>query len=229
MSSSPPLAYPAKYDYPEPIENRPDNPSQSPPSYLSFLTSVDNGIGSSNNNPTNLEYTHETTDKTKSINKEKTSDSLALDVRTDQDLPGSGITQLSKIDPNKNLLRSPMEKTIPKLIVDENVIKQALRASSIISTNLDDNWEDRTKSNQINNAQKSIPNGHINRDLQTKPRGLMKFIRFPSKQKFIKYPTKRQTIKLVEDEQPVDDYWKKEMTIDDEGAVHINVRFHLLH
>jgi hypothetical protein len=225
MSSSPTLAYPAEYYYPEFIENRPDDPRKSPPSHLPFTISVDNGIRPSSKNPTNIEYTHETTDKTKPINKKKPSHSLALDVVTDQGLPGTDITQLSQIDPKKNLLRNPVEKNIPKLIVDDNVIKQAVRTPKIITTNLDDNWDDRTRddrtqSNQINNPQKFIPNGHINGDLQTKPRGQMRFT---------EPPTKQHTVKFVEDEQPIDDYWKKEMTIDDEGAVHINVRFHLLH
>jgi hypothetical protein len=37
--------------------------------------------------------------------------------------------------------------------------------------------------------------------------------------------TKQQPIQHVEHEQPVDDYWKKEVYIDDEGAVTIEVSF----
>ena len=217
MTSNSSLTYPAEYYYPEFIDSRPDDPRISPPSRLPLTTSIDNGFGSSTKVPTTVEHTDETIIKKKPINKKLTSTNLALNIVTDQGLPDADITQTVRTDPKKNLLRDPAEKNIPRLIVDDSVLKQAIRTPRIITTNLDDNFEQTstTKFDQINNGRTSMANGHangyVNGDLTYKTKSYES--------------PKQQTVKFVEDEQPIDDYWKKEVFIDDEGVVTIEVRF----
>jgi len=74
-------------------------------------------------------------------------------------------------------------------------MKQAVRTPKITATNLDNDFEQTTNSNQINNGKKPLSNGHINGDLTNITRS--------------HNSTKQKTIKFVEDEQPIDDYWKK--------------------
>jgi len=76
-------------------------------------------------------------------------------------------------------------------------MKQAVRTPKITTTNLDNDFEQTTNSNQINNGKKPLSNGHINGDLTNKTRS--------------HNSTKQKTIKFVEDEQSIDDYCKKEV------------------
>jgi hypothetical protein len=194
MTTNPALAYPAEYYYPEFIDNRYDDPRKSPPTNLPVTSSIDNGVGSS----TTTTKTTAPTILKKPVNKKPVVTSLALDIVTNQGLPDTDLTKAVKTDPKKSLLRDPAERNIPRLIVDDSVIKQAVRTPKIVTTNLDYSFEQKPYSNR----NKPIANGHMNGGL-----------------------TKQQPIQHVEHEQPVDDYWKKEVYIDDEGAVTIEVSF----
>ena len=132
--------------------------------------------------------------------------SLALDVVTDHGLPDADITEAAKTDPRKNLIRDPGEKNIPKLIVDGSIIQQAMQYTTIpITTNLDDvGTIEETK---------QIPNGHTNEDFSKKIRPM----------ETMKRPV-QQVVRFADDKPPIDDYWKKEIRIDDEGVVAIEVR-----
>jgi len=206
MTANSSLAYPAEYYYPEFIDNRPDDPRKSSSTNLPLTTSINNGIGSSTKIPTDV-----TIIKKKSLIKKQPSTNLALDIVTDQGLPYTDITEAVKTDPKKNLLRDPAERNIPRLIVDDSVIKQSVRTPRIITTNLDYGFEQATNFNQINHGITPFSNGNINGDL-------INTTKFQNS-------TKQKKIKFVDDEQPIDDYWKKEVHIDDEGVVTIEVRF----
>jgi hypothetical protein len=225
MASNSPHAYPAEYYYPEFIDSRPEDPLKSPQPHFPISTSVDNGIGSS----IKVDSTNEITIKKKPINKKQTTTGLALDVVTDHGLPDADITQTIKTDPKKHLVRDPAERNIPRLIVDDSIIKQTVRAPKIVTTNLDDDFEQTKKSNQINNGKKSIANGHVNEDLtnKAKSRELQQYYQQQQQQYYQQQQQlPQQTIKYVEDEPPIDDYWKKEVLINDEGVVTIEVRFY---
>ncbi|CAF0736678.1 unnamed protein product [Rotaria sordida] len=209
MTSNSSLNYPAEYYYPDFLESRLDDPLKPPSSRLPKTTSIDNGIGLSTQVPINIEHKNETKIKKTPINTKQSSTNLAHNVAIDQGLPDIDITQSLKIDPKKNLLRDPAARNIPRLIVDDNVIKQAVvRTPKIIpTTNLDDNLEQTTKINQIKHAQQSLPHNYINENLtnQIQPYEYMQ-----------QYP-----ISYVENQQTIDDRWKKEVLIDNEGAVTI--------
>jgi hypothetical protein len=207
MTSNSSLAYPVEYYYPEFIDNRTDDPRKSPPSTIPLTRSIDNGIGSTKI-PVNTTITRK-----QPLKKKQTSTGVALDIATDQGLPATDITKTVKTDPKKNLLRDPAERNIPRLIVDQNIIQQSSRTPRRFTTNLDNDFaEQKLNSNQINNEKNFLVNGHANGDLKNKIKS--------------RDLTKQQTIKYVEDEQPIDDYWKKEVYIDNEGVVTIEVRFY---
>ena len=208
MTSNPSLAYPAEFYYPEFLDNRPDDPRVLPPKSLPLTASIDNGVGSTPKISTNKS----TILKKKPSDKNQPPISLALDIVTDQGLPDADITQAATTDPKKSLVRDPAERNIPRLIVDDSILKQAVRTPRISTTNLDDNAEQTINTSYTNNRRVSIPNGRANGDLTHKTRSHQ----IP----------RQQTVKFVENEQPpVDDYWKKEVYIDDEGLVTIEVRF----
>ena len=175
-----------------------------------LTTSVDNGIGLS----TRMPVTTVTTTKKKPVGKDQPP-SLAVDVATNQGLPSTDITEITKTDPKKNLVRDPAERNIPRLIVDDSVIKQAVRTPRIITTNLDDINEHAAYSKQINSGSLTLTNGHVNGDLTKKTQPTTS-------------TTKKQKVKYVEDDEPVDDYWKKEVHVGDDGLVTIEVRFRIL-
>lgn len=197
MTSNSNLAYPAEYYYPEFIDNRPEDPRKSPPKALQLTESIDNGIG-----VTKIPITTITPRKIVK-NKPSTTKNVPLDIITDQGLPDADITKSVRTDPKKNLLRDPAEKNIPRLIVDSNLIQQTVRTPRRPVTNLDNDFNGQGYNyNQLNNDNKTLTNGHVNGDL-----------------------TKKQKIKYVEEEPPIDDYWKKEVHINDEGVVTIEVRY----
>jgi hypothetical protein len=121
MTSTSSPAYPAEYYYPEFINSRPDNPILPPrkPPSLSGSISVARKIES---------------------RKKK----LSHNVVTDHGLPEIDINKAVNTDPKKNLIRDPTENNIPKLIVNENIVKQVRFAT--------------------------IPNGYSNEDLSNKSR-----------------------------------------------------------
>ncbi len=181
MTYTSPPAYPAEYYHPEFIESRTDDPRLSPPA-PPLSTAVATIVNRST----------------------KPKKNLAIDVVTDHGLPDTDITELVKTDPKKSLIRDPVERNIPRLIVDENVLKQAIRTPTFPVTNLDDNETIDSKKTPTKYPKENRPN-------QTKPIASMK-----------KSP--HQIVKVVEDEPPIDEYWKKELLIDDEGVVNIEVR-----
>jgi hypothetical protein len=188
MTSTSPPAYPSEYYYPQFLESRPDDPRLSPPAPPPLSKSV----------------TTTTSLKKLTVRKKKPKN-LAIDVVTDHGLPEADITELAKTDPKNSLIRDPAEKNIPKLIVNENIIKKSINSPKIVIKNLND----------VENLEsKNIPNGHTNKDLsnKTKPIGSIK-------------KQQHQIVKVVEDKQPIDEYWKKEVLIDDDGVVAIEVRF----
>lgn len=218
MTANSSTAYPAEYYYPEFIDNRPDDPLKPPPTNISLTSSIDNGIGSTTKIPANVVATPK-----KPLNKKQQSPppkttNLAFDIVTNQGLADTDITQSVKTNPKKNLLRDPAERNIPRLIVDNSIIQQAVRTPRVPTTNLDNefseqaiNYNQTASYNQTNHQIKPHANGYANGDLTNKRKS--------------HDLTKKQTIKYVEDEQPIDDYWKKEVHIDDEGVVTIEVRY----
>jgi hypothetical protein len=136
-----------------------------------------------------------TNDVNTSVRKE-----LSIGVATKHGLPGVDIAELSKTDPQKSLIRDPAERNLPRLIVNEDVIKQTIYAP----TNLDNNQNIETKQNS-------------NEDLSNKTTKLLK----PFKKRQLQ---KHQIVQIVEDEPPIDEYWKKEILVDDQGVVAIEVR-----
>ena len=211
MTTNSSSGYPAEYYYPEFIDSRSDDPLKLAPSHLSLTTSVDKGTGSTTQTSTNIEQTKETTTKTKTTNKKQPSIRVAPAVVTAQGLPEIDITQSSKTDPKKSLLRDPASRNIPRLIVDDSIIKQKSLAPKITTTNIDNKPDSVTKSNQINNGKHSFSHGQSNGDL----RGIMQ-----------SHESTRQpsTTKYIRSQQSIDDYWKKEVVIDREGVVTIEVR-----
>lgn len=208
MTSNASPSYPAEYYYPEFIDNRTDDPRKSPSKLLPLTTSIDDGRGSSTKIPTTTTTTNKPTSiQKKSFNKQHPPTNLSLDIVTDQGLPDADITKAVITDPKKNLVRDPAEKNIPKLIVDDSIIKQAVRTTKIVTTNLDD------VNDQTNNVYYAA-NGYANGDLTHKT----KFREIP------KQP-QQQSIKFVEQEQPpIDDYWKQEVRVNDDGVVTIEVK-----
>ena len=177
ISPSPPV-YPAEYYYPEFTDNRQDEPRKSLPARSLLSTTI------------NIEQP-----------KKKPERNLAVDIVTNHGLAAADITAASRINPRTNLIRDPAEKNIPKLTIDENVLKNTIRTPVYPITNLDD--QQYFQSNPI-------PNEYTNRELphivQQQP----------------------QVVRYIGYEQPVviDNYWKKEVLIDDKGVVAIEVRFY---
>jgi hypothetical protein len=212
------------------MNKKPVNKEQSSTT-IQLTSSIDNGTGLS----TRVPITTTTITKKKPVNTNQPPTSLALNIVTDQGLADTDITRTVKTDPKKHLVRDPAERNIPRLIVDDNVIKQAIRTPRIVTTNLDNHNQQTSYSNQqtsypnqqtsypnqhtsypnqINYETKSFANGHANGDLTKKFQ--------------VPISTKQQKIKSVEDEEPIDDYWKKEVHINEEGVVTIEVRFGIL-
>jgi hypothetical protein len=176
ISPSPPV-YPAEYYYPEFIDSRQDDPRISPPPPSLLSTAI------------NIEQP-----------KKKPKRNLAIDVVTNQGLPDADITAASRTNPKKNLIRDPAEKNIPRLIVDENIIKKTIRTPTYPIANPYD--QEYFESNQI-------PNEYTNGELP-----------------HIRKQQQHQVVRYIGDEQPIDNYWKKEVLTNDQGVVGIEVRFY---
>ncbi len=184
MTSNSPTAYPAEYYHPEFIENR------SVSSHVSYPTS----------SPPLSTSIKATTNSTKQRTK-----NVAMNIVTNHGLPDSDINESAKTDPKKYLIRDPGERNIPKLIVDENMLKQNMRSPTLLSINHEHNK---------NLESKPIPNGHTNENFMKRTRPITSIRK------------QHQVVKFAEDQQPIDEYWKKEILIDDEGVVAIEVRLY---
>lgn len=232
------LAYPAEYYYPEFLENRPDDPRKSPSNDLPFTSAIDNGIGSTSEIPikTTKPSSSATTPRKKAIDKNRQPLTLAADITTDQGLPATDITEATRTDPKKSLVRDPAERNIPKLIVDDKIIKQAVRTPRVVTTNLDDSFGQTTYPGQTaypgqttypgqtaypgqtgypyqnTYDPKSVANGYANGDITERSKAASTI------------PGKQQRVQYADEEEPVDDYWKKELRIDDDGVVTVEVR-----
>ncbi|CAF1940898.1 unnamed protein product [Rotaria magnacalcarata] len=207
MTSDPSLTYPSDYYYPEFIESRPDDPLKSPSSRLQITTAIDKGIGSTVKPLKNTDRNTETVTKTTSANRNQSLTNVPFDVVTDHGLPDTGIIQALKTDPKKNLLRDPAARNIPRLIVDDSVIKQNIRGPKIITTNPDDNLDQTKKINKNNNGKQTPASRQPNGDFNN---------RFIPPEPVQQYP-----ISYVDNQQAIDDYWKKEVRVDNEGLVTI--------
>ncbi|CAF3360407.1 unnamed protein product [Rotaria socialis] len=207
MTSDPSLTYPADYYYPEFIESRPDDPLKSPSPRLQVTTSIDKGIGSTVKPSKNADRKTETVTKTTSANRNQSVTNVPFDVVTDHGLPDTGITQALRADPKKNLLRDPAARNIPRLIVDDSVIKQNIRTPKIVTTNGSDNLDQTKKFNKTNNGKQTPVGRQANGDFNN---------RFIPPEPVQQYP-----ISYVDNQQAIDDYWKKEVRVDNEGLVTI--------
>lgn len=227
------LAYPAEYYYPEFLENRPEDPRKSPSNDLPFATAIENAIGSSSHMPikTTKPTSSGTTPRKKAIDKNRSAPTLAADIATDQGLPATDITEATKTDPKKSLVRDPAERNIPKLIVDDKILKQSVRTPRVVTTNLDDSFGQTAYPGQTtypgqtaypgqtgygypnNYDPKSAANGYANGGITDRSKTASTLA---SKQQKVKYAD--------EEEEPIDDYWKNELRIDDDGAVTVEVR-----
>lgn len=216
MTSTAPLAYPAEYYYPEFIDSRTDDPRISAPTRFPLTTSVDNGIGLSTQIPASFQQVDELDVSRKPSNKKQGPVKLALDVATNQGLPDSDINQAARTDAKKNLLRDPVERNIPRLIVDDSLFNK-----NMLTAGLGDNplvFDEPVEAKQAKkpaDGRKSVSNGHINGG----PRSKSKM----SHDAMSAAAMKQQSLAFIEEEPPIDDYWKKEVHIDEEGGVSIEV------
>lgn len=187
--TSPPT-YPSDYYYPEFLNNRSDDPRSSPPKPPTLSTSV---------------LATKTTEQLTNRTNKSSTKNLAIDITTNQGLPDADITESMKTDVKTSLLRNPVERNIPRLIVNDNILKQAVRISTILD-NKENIQTKKTPDENLLNKTKSIEpvKSHLPPTSSHRQQ-------------------KHQIVKVIEDEQPVDDYWKKEILIDNEGAVAIEV------
>ena len=226
MTSNSSLAYPAEYYYPEFSDNRrPDDPHQSPRAHLPLTTGMDQiSVGASARMPQAFKQNIEGADRINRTIRRKGSTTSRTEIVTNQGLPDADITQSVQTDPKKSLLRNPVEKNIPRLIVDDSIFKQTLRTTKYPGTDgvgFDQISETKEKGKRASITSKSSTNGSLmNGGL---PNGKAKGKIPDSKPKVIKHQPKLQYID--EEEPPIDDFWKKEVHIDDEGAVTIEVKF----
>jgi len=190
---------PAENYYPEFIHSRPGDPQSSSPLQLPLVTPVHNGIASSTKVFTPLPQINELP-----INEQPTSTRLAVNVATNQGLHDNEMIETTRTDPRKNLLRNPAQTNLPRLIVDDSVIRQTLQTPRITPINLDYHYEQIARYHQMNYAQ---TNGNLMNMVQPYDPGNL------------------QTVKYADDEPPTDNYWKKEVRVDDKGVVTIEVRF----
>ncbi|UJR27745.1 hypothetical protein I4U23_009020 [Adineta vaga] len=133
---------------------------------------------------------------------------LGGNIVTNQGLPDSDMTQTMRIDPKTNLVRDPAERNIPKLIVDDSVIRQSVRTSNGDAMNSGSTFDQTNRYNQLNNGTMSMDNRHINGDIINRTKHYNS-----EKQRSGMYPDDEQKI--------IDDRWKKEVFIDDQGVVSI--------
>ena len=216
MTSTSSLAYPAEYYYPEFIDSRTDDPRVFAPPRQPLTAAIDNGTGSSTKIPTIVQQVNETDAKKKPSNKKRSSITLALDVATNQGLPDADITRAVKTDPKKSLLRDPVERNIPRLIVDDSLFRQTMIATTMGHNPPESEEPEEPRMATIpTDSRKSVPNGHVNGDLRSKSK--------MSYNARSAAAMRQQNLQFIQEEPPIDDYWKKEVHIDEEGGVSIEV------
>jgi len=154
MTSTSAPAYPSEYYYPEFISIRSDDPHLSPPKPppLSITATTSS---------------QQLTDRTKN---------LATNVVTRHGLPDVDINESGKTDPQKDLIRSPIERNVPRVILNQNIIKQAIRSSASPVTNLDNNQYIERK---------QISNVHINENLSYKNKQQHRIVKFVEDEQLI--------------------------------------------
>ena len=216
MTSTAPLAYPAEYYYPEFIDSRIDDPRISVPTRFPLKTSVDNGIGSSTQIPASFQHVDELDVSKKPSNKKQGLTTLRLDVATNQGLPDTDITQAVRTDPKKNLLRDPVERNIPRLIVDDSLFSKNMLTAGLGDNPLPFAEPVETKTGKKpGDGRKSVSNGHINGGPRSKSKMSHAAMSVPV--------MRQQSLAFIEEEPPIDNYWQKEVHIDEEGGVSIEV------
>ncbi|CAF0745972.1 unnamed protein product [Adineta ricciae] len=208
------LAYPADYYYPEFIYSREDAPPTSPGLHLP-LSSVDNGIGSTTATiPGTVQEINEV--HTRQQQHYNPATPLAGNIMTNQGLPDMDITQTTRTDPRTNLVRDPAERNIPKLIVDDSVIRQSVRTSTGGAMNFN-NTPDRTNGyNQLHDGRASTNNGRISMNNGYTNGYLASQTRYDNSGK------KHMGTYRENEQQMIDDRWKKEVVIGDNGVVSID-------
>lgn len=227
MTSNPTLDYPAEYYFPEFLESRPDDPLKISKSNLPITKSIDNGVGTSTKMPASIE---------KKVRKSPTTKSpplttVATNVAIDHGLPDADMTKSLRTDPKKNLLRDPASRNIPRLIVDDNIIKQSMAGSKVIITDRDNDLEQTKKINPKQPTPRTPATSVITADeLKDKTKHPESFPQYPAN--YMDYygpygygnnyypPTV-----YIDNQQTVDEKWKKQVVIDKEGVVTIEVRF----
>ena len=224
MTSESTPAYPAEYYFPEFLDNRPDDPRKSPPVQEALTTSIDNGIGTTAAMPVLIRETSEVKQKKRSnLKKAPSTKSIAFDVATDQGLPGADMTNALRTDPKTSLIRDPADKNIPRLLVDDDALKKSLRTPRLDLTNAPKKVEPKADTtivpskpvNQIDSTNK--PKSNLNDFQNGNSYGRNRITPNPAF-------SQRSLSKFAIEEPPVDDFWKKELKINDEGVVSIEVR-----
>lgn len=212
MATNSSLDYPAEYYYPEFIESRPDDPLKITKPRVPATTLIEKSVVSSTQVPIKVEPKNDPIIQKKSTTKREPMPSLGLDVATDQGLPDIDITRTLQTDPKKSLLRDPASRNIPRLIVDDNVIKQTGRTPRIKTTNLDNaELEKQKKAAEAKPVPQTAPTSY--------PYG-----NDANQMGYYDY-SQQYPVSYVEDQKAYDDYWKKQMLIDNEGVVTIEVSF----
>jgi hypothetical protein len=198
MNDNPTTAYPAEYYPPDFIYSRPDDPRQTP-FQLPLVTSVDNGIGSSAKVSTPFQQINQS-----EINRQQTSSRLSVNVTTNQGLSDTGMIEKARTDPKKNLVRDPAQRNLPRLFVDDSVIRQTLQTPKLVTVNLDNRSQQTPTFIQTNNGQKNGYLINIEKSHQ---------------------PGKREKVNYAYNGQPIYNDWQKEVLIDNKGVVAKEVRF----
>jgi hypothetical protein len=199
MNDNPTVADPAENYYPEFIYSLPGDPQPSFPLQLPLVTSANGVISSSTKVFTPIQQINKAP-----INRQQTPARLADNVATNQGFSDNEMIETTRTDPKKNLLRNPAQTNLPRLIVDDSVIRQTLQTPRTNPINLDYHYEQIARYHQMNYAQR---NGDLMNMAQPYESGNL------------------QPVRYVDDEQPVDNDWKKEIRVDDKGVVTIEVRF----
>ena len=187
MTSKLPFAYPADYYYPQFVDNRPiEDSNPSPPPLSTAIT-------------TSTDHHRLVTKRTKSP-----SNTIGFDVKTNQGLPEVDLTQAAKTDPKKNLIRDPAERNIPKLIVDQSIIRQSTQPPVIPVTNLDDIQTIESK---------PVANGHPPRSSFSRPKSIE-----------LRRKSSQRSVKFADEVRSTDGHSKKDRHGEDQNVVTVEVR-----
>lgn len=225
MTSNPRVAYPAEYYYPEFLENRTDDPRKSPlnpPTIApaSTTASVHEGFESRKQPTVVFRETSEIVPR-KSIKNQprREAQSLSIDIVTNQGLADTDITKAARIDPKKNLIRDPVDRNIPRLIVDQGLLQKSLKTPRLDADNQDskptESFDPTKKPKALLDPRSGFQNGFPNNDFQNSMRKTPN----PSLNGSYVHPSSY----FQQEKPPVDDFWKKELKINDDGVVSVQV------